>query len=143
MSIKFHAVSLGGALAISFTLAAQGAGANENIQCNNYKFHSDGKASWYGEEMAIGKKKGRLVYNPTASGDEFIPGAISAAHKTLRMGTNIRVVRLDTKESLVMEVNDRGPYAKGRILDLSRGAAEKLRIKESGEKRVAIYICKP
>lgn len=101
-----------------------------------------GMVSWYGEEMAIGKKNGKLIYNPTRSGEKFIPGAISAAHPTLPMGTIVRVERTDNGKSLFVRINDRGPYADDRILDLSRGAAEVLGIKDAGEKMASVFVCK-
>lgn len=100
-----------------------------------------GRISWYGEEMAVGRKNGKRIYNRTASGERFVPGGISAAHKTLPLGSRIRVEV--NGRSLIVEVNDRGPYAGSRILDLSRGAAEKLKVKRQGVVRGTIYRCQP
>lgn len=73
-----------------------------------------GVASWY----STGSR--------TASGTPFRPDGISCAHKTLKFGTKIRVTDLHTKHSIVCVVNDRGPFVRGRIVDLSRGAAKLL-----------------
>lgn len=76
-----------------------------------------GYASWYGEELA-----GR----PTANGEAFDPGAITAAHKTLPLPSYVEVTALDTGRTILVRVNDRGPMANDRLIDLSRGAAEQL-----------------
>lgn len=76
-----------------------------------------GKASWYGDGF-----HGR----PTASGRIYNMHAKSAAHKTLPLGTVVRVVNLSNRRSIVVPVNDRGPFVKGRVIDLSYGAAKEL-----------------
>ena len=76
-----------------------------------------GYASWYGEELA-----GR----PTANGETFDPAAISAAHKTLPLPSYVEVTALDTGRTILVRINDRGPMAGDRLIDLSRGAAEQL-----------------
>lgn len=87
-----------------------------------------GKASWYGPGF-----HGRR----TASGERFNQFALTAAHKTLPLGTRVRVTNLATDESVVVRINDRGPYAKGRIIDLSRGAATAIGIKGVGNVMIA------
>ena len=129
---------MAGALTVVFGMSAD-AEPREGLKCNDLE--AKGMASWYGEEMAKAVRNGEYIFNPTASGEKFVPGGISAAHKTLPLGTYVRVERLDNGESLIVKINDRGPFAKDRILDLSRGAAEALDMKEDGEKRVAIYTC--
>ena len=76
-----------------------------------------GCASWYGEELAG---------QPTANGETFDPAAISAAHKTLPLPSYVEVTALDTGRTILVRVNDRGPMAGDRLIDLSRGAAEQL-----------------
>lgn len=76
-----------------------------------------GYASWYGEELA-----GR----PTATGETFDPDAITAAHKTLPLPSYVEVTALDTGRTILVRVNDRGPMANDRLIDLSRGAAQQL-----------------
>jgi len=65
---------------------------------------------------------------------------MTAAHKTLPFGTKLKVVDLQTGRSVIVRINDRGPYVDGRIIDLSRKAAEKLGIKEKGHTMVKLEI---
>jgi rare lipoprotein A len=74
-----------------------------------------GAASWYGPGFH-GKK--------TASGERFNTHALTAAHKTLPFGTHVRVTNERTGRSVVVRINDRGPYAHGRVNDLSKAAAQ-------------------
>ncbi len=75
----------------------------------------EGIASWYGAEFA-GKK--------TASGEVFDPASFTAAHRTLPFGTTLRVTNTHNGKSVLVKVNDRGPFVSGRVLDVSRAAAE-------------------
>jgi rare lipoprotein A len=88
-----------------------------------------GFASWYGRAFA-----GRR----TASGERFDPNDMTAAHRTLPLGSTAKVTNTETGRSVHVEVNDRGPYAHGRILDLSRKAAAKLGITEDGIAQVKV-----
>lgn len=88
-----------------------------------------GMASFYGKRFA-----GRL----TANGERFDPGKMTAAHKTLRFGTKLRVTNLANGRHVTVRVNDRGPYAKGRIIDLSRAAAGKIGMIHRGVARVRL-----
>jgi rare lipoprotein A len=90
-----------------------------------------GTASWYGPGFA-GK--------PTASGEPFHPGRRTAAHKTLPFGTVLLVTRTDTGDRVRVVVNDRGPFVKGRIVDLSKGAARRLDLLESGTATVELRV---
>ena len=78
-------------------------------------FEETGVASWYG-----GKFHGRK----TASGEKYNQNKMTAAHKTLSFGTKVRVKNLENGKSAVVQVNDRGPFKKGRVIDLSRAAAK-------------------
>lgn len=78
-----------------------------------------GYASWYGDELA-GK--------PTANGEIFNPDAISAAHRTLPLPSYVEVTALDTGRTILVRINDRGPMAGNRLIDLSRAAAQQLGI---------------
>lgn len=82
-----------------------------------------GVASWYGPGLA-----GR----PTASGETFRPSRRTAAHPSLPFGTVLKVTRVDTGTSVRVVVNDRGPFAGGRIIDLSRRSARRLDMLEIG-----------
>ncbi|WP_319467928.1 septal ring lytic transglycosylase RlpA family protein [uncultured Pseudodesulfovibrio sp.] len=88
-----------------------------------------GRASWYGRDFH-GKK--------TANGQIYDMYGLSAAHKTLPLGTQVRVTNLENRRSVVLVINDRGPFVSGRILDLSYGAAKKLDTVERGVARVRI-----
>ena len=94
----------------------------------------EGKASYYADSFQ-GKK--------TASGALYDKGALTAAHRTLPFGTKVRVTYLKTKKSVVVEINDRGPYAKGRIIDLSTAAARKIGLIKRGHGKVRLEILKP
>jgi rare lipoprotein A len=76
-----------------------------------------GKASWYGEPHH-GRK--------TASGERYDMHALTAAHRTLPLGTKLRVTNVENGRAVVVRVNDRGPYIDGRVIDLSRAAARQL-----------------
>lgn len=85
------------------------------------------------------KFHGRL----TASGARFDNGELTAAHKTLPFGTLVRVTNLRNNRSVVVKVNDRGPHVRGRVLDLSRAAAQTLGILSQGLARVAWEVVPP
>lgn len=97
----------------------------------NYEFFQSGTASWYGKKF-----HGR----PTASGEIFDMYKISAAHKTIPLGTYILVVNKMNGKKIKVKVNDRGPFVKGRVLDLSYAAAKKLGYSELGLTEVDIYV---
>ncbi|MFQ5542995.1 MAG: septal ring lytic transglycosylase RlpA family protein [Nitrospiria bacterium] len=90
-----------------------------------------GFSSWYGKDF-----HGR----PTASGEIYNMFGITAAHRTLPLGTLLRVIDLTTGRYVNVKVNDRGPFIKGRILDLSYGAAKRLDIVSDGIAKVEIEI---
>lgn len=102
-------------------------------EARNYK--ETGIASWYGEETR--KKNGGHM---TANGEKFDPDKLSAAHKYLPLPVHVRVTNLETKRSIVVRVNDRGPFAHNRVIDLSAGAAKKLGFYEKGTARVSIEV---
>ncbi|TAL38813.1 MAG: septal ring lytic transglycosylase RlpA family protein [Spirochaetes bacterium] len=97
------------------------------------QFYQTGMASWYGREF-----NGKM----TASGEKFDMNGLTAAHKTLPFGSLITVKNLDTGKSVQVKVNDRGPYKKDRILDLSFGAAKQLDMVSTGEVMVGINLVK-
>lgn len=83
---------------------------------------------------------GKFIGRPTASGEIYDPEAMTAAHRTLPFGTTVRVTRLSSGESIVVRINDRGPFVRRRIIDLSRGAARKLDMINDGIARVEIQV---
>ena len=97
----------------------------------NLKYDETGVGSWYGDEFA-----GRL----TANGEIFDPNKVSAAHKTLPMPSVVRVTNLDNGKSLVVRINDRGPFVSGRIIDLSREAARLIGYKDNGIAKVRVQL---
>ena len=79
-----------------------------------------------------------LVGRLTANGERYDERALTAAHRTLDLGTRVRVTNLENRRSVVVTVNDRGPYAKGRIIDLSRRAARVLGFVHDGVTKVKV-----
>jgi len=77
---------------------------------------------------------------PVASGGRFNPNALTAAHKTLPFGTRVRVTNLNNGRSVVVTINDRGPYIRGRIIDLSRRAATVVGMRQSGVAPVRVVV---
>ena len=88
-----------------------------------------GIASWYGKHL-----HGR----PTASGERFNERAMTAAHPTLPFGTRVRVTNLENGRSVQLTINDRGPFVRGRIIDVSRAAASVLGFERKGLARVRV-----
>jgi len=93
--------------------------------------HQIGVASWYGPRF-----HGRRA----ASGEIFNQHQYTAAHRRLPFGTQVKVTNLDNGKSVLVRINDRGPYVKGRILDLSRAAARELEMTEDGTVRVKLEV---
>lgn len=92
-------------------------------------FRQQGKASWYGKKFH-GRK--------TSSGETYNMYAMTAAHKTLPMGTRVRVHNMNNNKEIVVRINDRGPFVRGRIIDLSYTAAKKIGIVGPGTAPVEI-----
>jgi rare lipoprotein A len=89
---------------------------------------SVGKASWY--------KMGTR----TASGERFNPNGLTAAHRTLKFGTRVRVTNLRNGKSVVVRINDRGPFITSRIIDVSMGAARRIGLTLSGVAKVKVEV---
>ena len=90
-----------------------------------------GKASWYGRDFHGG---------PTASGDNYDMYTFTAAHRTLPMGTVVRVTDQDNGKSVMVCVTDRGPFVRGRVIDLSFAAAQQINIENRGVSRVELEV---
>ena len=88
-------------------------------------------ASWYGPGF---------VGHLTSDGETFNPNELTAASKTLPIGSRIRVTNTGNGRSVVVRINDRGPYVRGRSLDLSRGAAERIGLTKEGVCRVRVKV---
>ncbi len=91
-----------------------------------------GKASWYSVRTNYGTK--------TASGQRLSNEAATAAHKTLPMGTKVRVINESNGKSEVVTINDRGPYVKGRIIDVTIGSAVRLGFAKRGVAAVRVEV---
>jgi len=104
---------------------------NKKVELDKSKRVMKGASSYYGKDF-----HGKL----TANGEIFDMYGLTAAHKTLPLNTIIRVTNLGNKNSLILRVNDRGPYIAGRILDCSYGAAKKLGFISEGIAQVRIEV---
>lgn len=108
------------ATAMMVTFAHMPALAKSNNSC--------GKASWY------------ALHTKTASGERMKPMELTAAHRSLKFGTKIKVVNKRNGKSVIVRVNDRGPFTHGRVLDISKGAAQHIGMVSSGVGNVCYEI---
>lgn len=90
-----------------------------------------GMASYYAD---------RFHGRQTASGERYDRNALTAAHRRLPFGTNVQVTRLDTGAFVDVRINDRGPFVKGRVIDLSHAAAKKLSMLRKGVVKVRVVL---
>jgi rare lipoprotein A len=106
-----------------------------HVKPTQLKTKQVGWASWYGT-----RHHGRQ----TASGERFSRQRLTAAHRSLPLGTKVQVTNLRTKRRVVVKINDRGPYAGGRhIIDLSEAAAKRIGLLEHGTERVEVVVVEP
>jgi rare lipoprotein A (peptidoglycan hydrolase) len=98
---------------------------------NSGSSYQSGKASWYG---------GGFHGRKTASGETYNMNSLTAAHRSLPFGTRVRVTNTRTGSSVVVRINDRGPFVGGRIIDLSRAAASQIGLTSSGVAAVKVDI---
>jgi rare lipoprotein A len=110
----------GGVLALGTSVAAAGSAG---------RAPNEGLASFYGREHHRG---------PTASGERFDMNALTAAHRSLPFGTRVKVTNVSNGRSVVVRINDRGPFVRSRIVDLSRAAAVELDFVHRGITRVRL-----
>ena len=96
-----------------------------------HQYSPIGKASWYGSDF-----HGRL----TASGEVYDMGGLTAAHRRLPFGRQVKVTNLHNGKSVIVRINDRGPYKFGRIIDLSYAAAKRLKMVKKGIVLVKIEL---
>ena len=97
----------------------------------SFEHVADGEASFYGHELAG---------NRTASGERFNPQALTAAHRTLPLGSKLRVTNKANGKSVIVRVNDRGPFAKARLIDVSYAAAQELSLIGPGRGNVSLEL---
>jgi rare lipoprotein A len=101
--------------------------ASQDVDIDPHGYDKTGTASFYGA-----KHQGKR----TASGERFNQHALTAAHRQLPFGTRVKVTNLSNDKTVVVRINDRGPYSRGRLIDVSRGAAERLGMLRSGTAQV-------
>jgi rare lipoprotein A len=106
----------------------------EDVRPDQIVATETGEASWYGE-----RHHGRR----TASGEPFDMHALTAAHRTLPFGTRCRVTSRRSGRAVLVRVNDRGPFSKGRVIDLSRAAAEAIDMIRAGHVPVTVEVLRP
>ena len=90
-----------------------------------------GMATYYGDELAG---------NRTASGERFDPDKLTAAHRSLPFGSMVRVTNTSNGDSVIVRINDRGPFAHGRVIDVSQAAAREIDMHRSGTARVKLAL---
>lgn len=105
--------------------------SNHKVPSNVSSIYESGKASYYGRPF-IGRK--------TANGEIFTEYEYTCAHKTLPFGTKLKVTNLANNQSIIVRVNDRGPFVKSRVLDLSIQGAKELGLLQSGVANVTVEI---
>ncbi len=103
----------------------------ETLNSSGYRFYQKGKASYYSDKLH-GRK--------TANGERYNKKALTAAHRKLPFNTKVKVTNARTKQSVVVRINDRGPFVKGRVIDVSRAAAEQIGLIKSGIADVVVEI---
>jgi rare lipoprotein A len=96
-----------------------------------FKAIGQGTASYYGRELAG---------NRTASGERFNPAGFTAAHRTLPLGTKLRVTNVANGRSVIVRVNDRGPFVGKRLIDVSLGAAQEIQMIRTGTAQVRLEL---
>jgi rare lipoprotein A len=119
------------AIALLFLLSASEPSRAAAGRASDGAYEAVGVASWYGAKF-----HGRT----TASGEPYDMNAMTAAHPSLPFGTKVRVTNLENGRSVVVRINDRGPFAKRRIIDVSRHAAKHLDFLGAGQARVRVEV---
>ena len=108
--------------------------SGKTLPITDKTFRQVGRASWYG-----GPRQGHR----TANGERFDQTQMTAAHRTLPFDSWVRVTNLENHRVVIVRINDRGPYRKGRIIDLSAVAARDLGMKARGSARVRVECLQP
>lgn len=99
-----------------------------------------GPAAFAGEVKQTGIASYYWQGRGTASGERFNPNALTAAHRSLPFGTKVRVTNLKNGRTVVVRINDRGPFVRGRVIDVSKAAAGELGFHGSGVTKVALSV---
>ena len=135
MTRKSFSVVLAVAAIIPFTSCASLGSVSKKKPAQtewNVSSIQHGEASWYGIRCNGGTH--------TASGETLCNHAATAAHKTLPMGTKVRVINLTNGKSEIVKINDRGPYIKGRVIDVTEGVAQRLGFYKRGIVNVKVEV---
>jgi rare lipoprotein A len=138
-NLKFTALAIAGVLLVPSCASHSQADSSTAqvkapapVESWDIKSIQQGKASWYSIKTNRGTK--------TASGQRLCDRGATAAHKTLPMGTKVRVVNLANGKSEVVTINDRGPFIKGRVIDVTIGVAERLGFVSRGVVPVKVEV---
>lgn len=113
---------------------AHASSGNETNAAENFMLVSEGKASYYANQFH-GRK--------TANGETFNMNELTAAHRTLPFGTWVRVTNMRNGKDVIVRINDRGPFIKGRVIDLSKQAAKELGMMNAGTANVRVEAIDP
>jgi rare lipoprotein A len=116
--VRFSALAL-----LAVPILAQAGDSRQHV--------GDGMASYYGSEFAGSR---------TASGERFDPSAMTAAHRTLAFHSRVAVTNLANGKEVIVRINDRGPWGKGRIIDISHAAARQIGMDRTGTARVKLEL---
>jgi rare lipoprotein A len=106
----------------------------ETLNYSDYHVYQKGVASYYSDKLQ-GRK--------TASGERYNKKALTAAHRKLPFDTQVKVTNTRTGQSVIVRINDRGPFTKGRVIDVSRAAAAQIGMLSSGTANVVIEVLEP
>ena len=118
---------------LTVSAAAQGAEASDEaaVEAPDVTEIDGGMASYYGDELAG---------NRTASGERFDPDQLTGAHRSRPFGSMVRVTNVSNGDSVVVRINDRGPFSRGRVIDISHAAAREIGMHRSGTARVKLAL---
>ncbi|WP_114782894.1 septal ring lytic transglycosylase RlpA family protein [Botryobacter ruber] len=119
------------AAVICFLLASLASCTSTSPQFGQRGYTEEGKASYYSRKL-----QGRKM----ANGEPYRRNKMTAAHRTLPFGTKVKVTNLNTKKTVKVKITDRGPFVKGRIVDLSEAAAKKLDYTQAGIAPVKVKV---
>ena len=132
MNVVYRPAALAGVFAVALSLATFAHPVDAEARTKSARGGGGGgAASWYGSEF-----HGRR----TANGERYNMNGYTAAHRSLPFGTKVKVTNRSNGRSVVVRINDRGPFHGGRVIDLSKGAANKLGMVNSGVARVTLEV---
>ncbi|MFD0895266.1 septal ring lytic transglycosylase RlpA family protein [Luteolibacter ambystomatis] len=134
MTRKYKSVALAIAGVITLPSCASTSTASSGTAADSWKIASiqHGQASWYSVKTNGGTR--------TASGEHLTNSAATAAHKTLPLGSKVRVVNMKNGKSEIVRITDRGPYVRGRVIDVTVGVAERLGFMARGVTSVKLEV---